>query len=183
MRVAVPTIKALVLDLDGTFLKTDKTISPRNREAVEHCIKAGIRIIVATARPPRAVKKFLRQMPPVDCLVYYNGALVRCLSTERHTPIPPEMSRRVTALMRAHQPEAIIVYEVNDDWYTARPIPDTSHDLFGVGPGDSKPEVLDDAHIEALSPTKIVVQGLSKWWELHKELRHAVNILATDGGA
>lgn len=75
MGLATPTIKVLVLDLDGTFLRTDKTISRRNREVVRRCAETGIRVIVATARPPRAVRKFLPDMPWVDCVVYYNGAL------------------------------------------------------------------------------------------------------------
>lgn len=44
-------IKAIVLDLDGTLLGSDKSISPRNYRAVKACFDSGLHIIVATARP------------------------------------------------------------------------------------------------------------------------------------
>lgn len=183
MGLATPIIKALVLDLDGTFLRTDKTISRRNREVVRRCAEVGIRVIVATARPPRAVRKFLPDMPWVDCVVYYNGALVTCQAMERHTPIPPEISRRVTASIRAWQPESIIVYEVHDDWYTATPIPDFSRAVFGIGPADPTPEIADETYISALSPTKILIPWFDAWRDLQEEFHHMVNVIATDGGA
>ncbi len=183
MGLATPTIKALVLDLDGTFLRTDKTISHRNREVVRRCVEAGIGVIVATAPPPRAVRKFIPDMPWVDCVVYYNGALVTCQAMERHTPIPPELSRRVTASIRARQPESIIVYEVHDNWYAATPIPDFSRAVFGIGPADPTPEIADETYFSALSPTKILIPGFDAWRDLQEEFRHMVNVIATDGGA
>ncbi|WP_435170198.1 HAD family hydrolase [Paenibacillus glycanilyticus] len=50
-------IQAVVLDLDGTLLGSDKSISPRNYEAVKRCYDSGIHIIVAAARPPRAANQ------------------------------------------------------------------------------------------------------------------------------
>ena len=43
-------IKMLALDLDGTLLKDDKTISKRTIQALKECEKRGIKIICATAR-------------------------------------------------------------------------------------------------------------------------------------
>jgi len=183
--VAATTVKALILDLDGTFLRTDKTVSLRNRRAVQRCSEAGIAVIVATARPPRAVRKYLANMPWVDCLVYYNGALVTWRSTnmERHTPISNELSRRVTAFIRAQRPESMIVYEVHDAWYTGAPIPDTTRDALGIGATDPTPAVVDESYAAALSPTKILVQGFDEWRDLREEFHQALNIMATDGGA
>ncbi len=183
--MAAPTVKALVLDLDGTFLRTDKTVSPRNRHAVQQCSEAGIAVIVATARPPRAVRKFLADMPWVNCLVYYNGALVTWPSTnvEWHTPISNDMSRRVTAYIRAQSPECVIVYEVRDAWHTCTPMPDASRATFGIGSTDSTPAIVDEHYAAALSPTKILVHGFDAWRDLREEFHLALNILATDGGA
>ena len=44
------SIKMLALDLDGTLLRDDKTISRRTVQALMECKKRGIRIICATAR-------------------------------------------------------------------------------------------------------------------------------------
>ena len=83
-------IQAIVLDLDGTLLGSDKSISPRNYQTVKRCYDSGIHIIVATARPPRAANQFVKNFPFVDYLVYYNGALITCKSkqTQRHISIP-----------------------------------------------------------------------------------------------
>ena len=43
-------IKMLALDLDGTLLRDDKTISTRNLRALKECQKRGIKVVCATAR-------------------------------------------------------------------------------------------------------------------------------------
>ncbi len=52
-------IKAIVLDLDGTLLNSEKKVSNRNLNSILKCYSYGIQIIIATARPPRSVKKLL----------------------------------------------------------------------------------------------------------------------------
>ncbi len=67
----------VVLDLDGTLLNSNKEISKRNLDAVLSCYQKGMRIIFATARPPRAVNWFLPQeLLDIGAFVYYNGAQV-----------------------------------------------------------------------------------------------------------
>lgn len=56
-------IQAIVLDLDGTLLGSDKSISPRNYQIVKRCYESGIHIIVATALPPRAANQFVKNFP------------------------------------------------------------------------------------------------------------------------
>jgi hydroxymethylpyrimidine pyrophosphatase-like HAD family hydrolase len=109
-------ILAIVLDLDGTLLGSDKSISSRNYQAAKKCFDTGIHIIIATARPPRAANQFVKNFPFVDYMVYYNGALVTCESkkTERHISIPMEISRQINDFMELSAPKSIISYEVND---------------------------------------------------------------------
>lgn len=42
--------KLLLFDLDGTLLRTDKTISPTTLREIENCRKLGIMIGVSTSR-------------------------------------------------------------------------------------------------------------------------------------
>ncbi|MGO4276724.1 HAD family hydrolase, partial [Paenibacillus sp. TAF58] len=118
-------IQAIVLDLDGTLLNSDKSISTRNYEAVKRCYDSGMHIIVATARPPRAANQFVKDFPFVDYLVYYNGALIKCNSkqTLRHICIPNEISQQINKFIELHAPESLISYEVNDSWYACKPVP------------------------------------------------------------
>ena len=177
-------IKAIVLDLDGTLLSSDKSISPRNYEAVKRCFDSGIHIIIATARPPRAANQFLKQFPFVDYMVYYNGALVTCKSkpNERHISIPMEISQQIKEFIELRIPQSIISYEVNDSWYTSRPVSNTQCAQLGIRPNGPKPQVVEIDYIASLSPTKILVLGCSTWRELREQFGDYVNVIATDEG-
>jgi Cof subfamily protein (haloacid dehalogenase superfamily) len=177
-------IQAIVLDLDGTLLGSDKSISPRNYQTVKRCYDSGIHIIVATARPPRAANQFVKNFPFVDYLVYYNGALMTCKSkqTQRHISIPMEISQQINNFIELHAPQSIISYEVNDSWYTCTPIPDSQLGHFGIRPNDHKPPVVDKDFISSLSPTKILVHGYSRWRDVIEQFGDHVNVIATDGG-
>jgi len=147
-------IQAIVLDLDGTLLGSDKSISPRNFQTVKGCYESGIHIIVATARPPRAADQFVKNFPFVDYLVYYNGALTICKSkqTKRNISIPMEISQQINNFIELHAPQSIINYEVNDSCYTCTPIPDSQLSHFGIRSNDPKPLVVDKDFICSLSP-------------------------------
>jgi len=177
-------IQAIVLDLDGTLLGSDKSISPRNYQAVKRCFDSGIHIIVATARPPRAANQFLKKFPFVDYMVYYNGALVTCKSkqNERHISIPMEVSQQINKFIELRVPQSIISYEVNDSWYTCRPVPDSQCAQLGIRSNDPKPQVVDKDYISSLSPTKILVLGCSTWKDICEQFGEHVNVIATDEG-
>jgi Cof subfamily protein (haloacid dehalogenase superfamily) len=177
-------IQAIVLDLDGTLLGSDKSISPRNYQAVKRCIDSGIHIIIATARPPRAANQFLKKFPFVDYMVYYNGALVTCKSkqNERHISIPMEISQQINKFIELRVPQSIISYEVNDSWYTCRPVPDSQYAQLGIRSNDPKPQVVDKDYISSLSPTKILVLGCSTWRDICEQFGDHVNVIATDEG-
>jgi len=175
-------IQAIVLDLDGTLLGSDKSISPRNYEAVKRCFDAGIHIIIATARPPRAANHFVRKFPFVDYMVYYNGALVTCRSkqNERHISIPTEISQQISEFIELREPQSMISYEVNDSWYTCTPVPDSQYAHLGIRPNDPKPQVVNKDYIHSLSPTKILVLGCSIWRDIGEQFGDHVNVIATD---
>lgn len=177
-------IQAIVLDLDGTLLSSDKSISLRNYQAVKRCFDSGIHIIIATARPPRAANQFLKKFPFVDYMVYYNGALVTCKSkqNERHISIPMEISQQISEFIELREPQSIISYEVNDLWYTCRPVPDSQCAQLGIRLNEPKPEVVDKEFIRSLSPTKIMVPGCSIWRDIIEQFSDHVNVIATDEG-
>lgn len=171
-------IQAIVLDLDGTLLDSDKLISLRNYQTVKRCFDSGIHIIVATARPPRAANQF------VDYLVYYNGALMTCKSkqTQRHISIPMEISQQINNFIELHAPQTLISYEVNDSWYTSTPVPYSQYGHLGIRSNDPKPQVVDKDLISSLSPTKILALGYSTFRDVIVQFGDYVNVIATDGG-
>ncbi|MDR3170960.1 MAG: Cof-type HAD-IIB family hydrolase [Treponema sp.] len=70
------TIKALALDLDGTTLRPDNTLSARTIRALKICIDRGIRVIICTGRSIGAAEPYRLALGAVGPMVYFNGAEV-----------------------------------------------------------------------------------------------------------
>lgn len=56
-------IRLLALDMDGTLLRSDQTISPRNRAAVAACLDRGVAVLLATGRFYPAAAPYLDLWP------------------------------------------------------------------------------------------------------------------------
>jgi hypothetical protein len=101
-RAASPRYRLLALDIDGTLLRSDKTISPRTLAAVAEARRRGVRVILVTGRRHPAARRIAEQLGPDLDLVLHNGALIvengevlRCLPLERG------LALRVVAVGRA----------------------------------------------------------------------------------
>lgn len=68
--------KLLLFDLDGTLLKSDKTISDNTLKAVMKCKENGYLIGVSTSRSEQNTYTFLNELHP-DILITSGGALVQ----------------------------------------------------------------------------------------------------------
>ena len=55
-------IKLLALDLDGTLLNADKKISKRNREAIFAARAKGVKVVLTTGRPLKAMEYLLDEL-------------------------------------------------------------------------------------------------------------------------
>ncbi|WP_373897668.1 sugar-phosphatase [Haloimpatiens sp. FM7315] len=72
--------KLLALDMDGTLLKEDKTISDITYNAIQAAKSKGIKVVLATGRPVKGIQRYLDQLDLTnegDCSVAFNGALVQ----------------------------------------------------------------------------------------------------------
>lgn len=67
--------KVLLFDLDGTLLRTDKTISDRTLAALNKCREKGILIGVSTSRGEKNSQQFIEKLCP-DIIISSGGALV-----------------------------------------------------------------------------------------------------------
>jgi Cof subfamily protein (haloacid dehalogenase superfamily) len=70
------SVKMIVTDLDNTLLRCDKTVSEYTASVFYRCKEAGIKIVFATARPVRAVTKWLSINIQSDACIYHNGAVI-----------------------------------------------------------------------------------------------------------
>lgn len=71
------------IDLDGTLLGPDHTISPANAAAVARLQAAGVEVVLASGRHYDAMQHFARQLPGVHWIVSVQGAEVADLNRTR----------------------------------------------------------------------------------------------------
>lgn len=80
------TIKAIVLDIDGTLLNTGKIISEKTKQALIAAQEEGIKVILTSGRPTTGMLELAEQLEMTKYegfLVSYNGARVTdCLTKE-----------------------------------------------------------------------------------------------------
>lgn len=68
--------KLLALDLDGTTLRSDGTLSPFNREALLDAWEAGMHIVVASGRAFASLPEEVMTLPCIEYAITSNGATV-----------------------------------------------------------------------------------------------------------
>ena len=68
--------KLILLDLDGTLLRSDKTISPRTLAVLARCREKGCAIAVCTARGASNAAQYVARVQP-DFVTVGNGQLRR----------------------------------------------------------------------------------------------------------
>jgi Cof subfamily protein (haloacid dehalogenase superfamily) len=64
--------KAIVLDLDGTLMTSQNTISPRTKEVLINLQKEGIKVILASGRPTHGMMPVVEELALKD----YNGYIL-----------------------------------------------------------------------------------------------------------
>jgi Cof subfamily protein (haloacid dehalogenase superfamily) len=94
-------IRLLLSDVDGTLVRSDKSLSERSVEAAEKLREAGIHFAVTSGRPPRGMEMLTEPLSLVTPLAAFNGGLIvepdmRVL--EEHT-IPDDAVDRVLELL------------------------------------------------------------------------------------
>ena len=67
-------VKMIVMDLDDTLLRSDKTISDYTVSVLNRCRARGIRTAYATARSKQTVSRFFERFAP-DVFIGYGGAV------------------------------------------------------------------------------------------------------------
>jgi hydroxymethylpyrimidine pyrophosphatase-like HAD family hydrolase len=85
--------RLLALDIDGTLLGGDKTISRRNLDAVEAARRAGVRVVLITGRRYPAARRVAAQLGRGVPLVLHHGALVVEPEPERDHEGAPQVLR------------------------------------------------------------------------------------------
>lgn len=179
-----PRYDILALDIDGTLLRSDKALASRDAEAVRAAARAGVRIVLATARPPRSTRPILEALglfdaalatgfrsteDPAPVTINYNGALQWRHAMEgagaavEHLPLEATTAASVVRHARKLEARVSVWVEILDRWFTDRQGHEYEpHEAEGtiLGTETSKTHGPDElADLEAIlriAPTKVM---------------------------
>ena len=149
----------IALDLDGTLLTNEKTISPKTKRVLEKAKQDGHIVMIATGRPYRSSAMYYSELNLSTPIVNFNGALV-------HHPLQPDFGthheplnrRTVHDIVTAMQDYRInnIMAEVQDDVY----LHFEDRKLMDVlSLGDPKLQTGDLRHTLQHDPTSILIHA------------------------
>ncbi len=104
-----PRIRLVALDIDGTLLRGDKTVSPRTRLAIDRARAGGVRLVLVTGRRHPSARRVADDLGGEVPLVLHNGALVvEDGSVLRCRPLPRAAALRAIAAGRAAGAEPVL---------------------------------------------------------------------------
>ncbi|WP_062048145.1 Cof-type HAD-IIB family hydrolase [Bacillus sp. JCM 19034] len=110
----------IVLDLDGTLLKDDKTISDFTKQVLSKARQHGHLVMIATGRPYRASRAYYDELNLNTAIVNFNGAFVHHPKDKSfglfHHPLDLETAKTIIKTCQAFNVSNIMV-EVLDDFY------------------------------------------------------------------
>jgi Cof subfamily protein (haloacid dehalogenase superfamily) len=114
-------IQLLLSDVDGTLVRSDKSLSPRSIDAVHALHEAGIHFAVTSGRPPRGMEMLIEPLALAAPIAGFNGGLVvePDLEVLEERRLPDDVVARAIPLAEAHD-LAVWVYS-GGDWLVRDP--------------------------------------------------------------
>jgi len=152
-------IRLIAVDLDGTLLNSKKQVSEQTVQALKCLPARGIRVLIASARPPRSVRPTYHALGLDTLQINYNGALIWKESDRSaifHRPLKGSLAWQMIELARDQYDEVIVHCEVMDRWCT-----DRIDDAYTTETGRLfKPDAVGDLATFCQSPiTKLMFLG------------------------
>jgi Cof subfamily protein (haloacid dehalogenase superfamily) len=114
-------IRLVAIDLDGTLLDDDKQVSEQTAAALRCLPERGVKMVIASARPPRSVRSIYAMLGLDTISIHYNGALIWDEPNKTvidHTPMEGELVSRIIYEARNWFPEVLVSCEILDRWFT-----------------------------------------------------------------
>lgn len=127
----------LALDIDGTLLRSDHKLSRSVLNAIQAAQAQDIKLVLATARPPRAAKTVYKHLGLDTFQVNYNGAVVHCPTKNTflvHNSLKPRLAKALIQTARELVPEIVVHLEIDDRWITDHDDPRYKPGQKGVQP-------------------------------------------------
>jgi Cof subfamily protein (haloacid dehalogenase superfamily) len=107
-------LRLAAVDLDGTLLRPDGSLSERSRAALARARAAGMRIVLVTARGPRSVRVLAAELGLDGAAICSNGAITLDLGSGaivRRRPLGTEVAARLVRELRSRLPGILFAAE------------------------------------------------------------------------
>jgi Cof subfamily protein (haloacid dehalogenase superfamily) len=104
---SVPLPRLIASDLDGTLLRSDRSVSERTRTALRRAQEQGIVVVLATARPPLTTRLFAEDAGITGHAICSNGAILYDIARDEmlgHYPLAAATAHRLVATFREAVP-------------------------------------------------------------------------------
>jgi Cof subfamily protein (haloacid dehalogenase superfamily) len=157
----------IAVDLDGTLLTDQKTISPKTEQTLQKAISAGHHVVISTGRPYRASKPYYDQLGLQSPIINFNGAFIHHPHDKGwgvyHSPLDLQTAKTIIKTCEDFQVKNIMV-EVIDDVFL-RNHDEVIIDTFvmgqsGLQTGDLHKILLEDPTSILIQPENFHVQEL-----------------------
>jgi Cof subfamily protein (haloacid dehalogenase superfamily) len=116
-------IRLIAIDLDGTLLNDSKQVTDNTIKSLATAVKRGVKVVIASARPPRSVRGFYQQLGLDTWQINYNGAMIWDEPAKRvvfHQPMNGDAVLRLIRRSRELHADLIVQCEIIDRWHTDR---------------------------------------------------------------
>lgn len=110
-------ISLVISDIDGTLITSNHEVTEATKRTAHGLLANGIRLSLASSRPPRAVTPIAAQLGLESAFAAFNGALIVTASGETlaESTIPPEITSRVRVIALEHGLD-VWLYDARDWW-------------------------------------------------------------------
>lgn len=133
-------IKAVFFDLDRTLLNSKKKIPDSAKAALAECKRKGIKLFVATARPP-ILDKMLgwddEEFSLFDGGIYCNGGCVKIAADISYTYILPNIVLYCVEAVKKYERLNIALQMKNEKHAFNHPLDDFAYDVWGIKKADT----------------------------------------------
>ncbi|HEU0058628.1 MAG TPA: Cof-type HAD-IIB family hydrolase [Hyphomicrobiaceae bacterium] len=116
MRARAGSIRAVISDVDGTLVTTEKTLSGRAQAAVAELSARGIGFSIISSRPPRGLGMLIAPLRLATPFAACNGGIIAApdLSVIAEHHIPGRIARRAIAQLEGDNIESWVF--AGEDW-------------------------------------------------------------------
>lgn len=156
--------KLIALDMDGTFLNSEKEISKKNLEAVNRAFDAGKEVVLCTGRCIAELRECMQQIPDLRYIVATSGAMVYDRKKEQYIYSNGIESSDIYRIMQAVEPYEVMLHFMTEESIVERRCVERM-DYYGM-----------KAYTTLFQETTTQVENLPRFYQEHEMPIEKVNL-------